>query len=172
MRAAALALLAALAAALSVPLAAAPAAAQVRVTFVAPERYTDAQNRYGSGLSPRVVLAEMRRLFETLGNPVLAPGQTLDIAVLDIDLAGLDQPSFGTGQGVRVVTDITPPRFRLRYALKERGRTVLAAEEVVSDINFLLRANRLSSGQTFFYEREVLRDWFQARFVQRRPPPG
>ncbi len=172
MRAAALGLLAVLAAALSMPFAVSPAAAQVRVTFVAPERYTDAQNRFGSGLSPRVVLAEMRRLFETLGNPVLAPGQTLDIAVLDIDLAGLDQPSFGPAQGVRVVTDITPPRFRLRYALKERGRTVLAAEEAVSDINFLLRANRLSSGQTFFYEREVLRDWFQARFVQRRPPPG
>lgn len=170
MRAAALALLAALAALPS--LAASPAAAQVRVTFVAPERYTDAQNRFGSGPSLRVVLAEMRRLFETLGNPVLAPGQTLDITVLDIDLAGLDQPSFGPAQGVRVVTDITPPRFRLRYALKERGRTVLAAEEAVSDINFLLRANRLSSGQTFFYEREVLRDWFQARFVQRRPPPG
>lgn len=170
MRAAALALLAALAAPLS--LAASPAAAQVRVTFVAPERYTDAQNRFGSGPSLRVVLAEMRRLFETLGDAVLAPGQALDIAVLDIDLAGLDQPSFGAAQGVRVVTDITPPRFRLRYALKERGRTVLAAEETVSDINFLLRATRLSSGQTFFYEREVLRDWFQARFVQRRPPPG
>ena len=170
MRAAGLALLAALAAPLS--LAASPAAAQVRVTFVAPERYTDAQNRFGSGPSLRVVLAEMRRLFETLGNPVLAPGQALDIAVLDIDLAGLDQPSFGAAQGVRVVTDITPPRFRLRYALKERGRTVLAAEETVSDINFLLRATRLSSGQTFFYEREVLRAWFQARFVQRRPPPG
>ncbi|MBB5764543.1 DUF3016 domain-containing protein [Methylorubrum rhodesianum] len=170
MRAAALALLAALAAPLS--LAASPAAAQVRVTFVAPERYTDAQNRFGSGLSLRVVLAEMRRLFETLGDAVLAPGQALDIAVLDIDLAGLDQPSFGAAQGVRVVTDITPPRFRLRYALKERGRTVLTAEETVSDINFLLRATRLSSGQTFFYEREVLRDWFQARFVQRRPPPG
>ncbi len=139
MRVAALGLLAVLAAALSMPLAVSPAAAQVRVTFVAPERYTDAQNRFGSGL---------------------------------IDLAGLDQPSFGAAQGVRVVTDITPPRFRLRYALKERGRTVLTAEEVVSDINFLLRANRLSSGQTFFYEREVLRDWFQARFVQRRPPPG
>jgi hypothetical protein len=170
MRAAGLALLAALAAPLS--LAASPAAAQVRVTFVAPERYTDAQNRFGSGPSLRVVLAEMRRLFETLGDAVLAPGQALDIAVLDIDLAGLDQPSFGAAQGVRLVTDITPPRFRLCYALKERGRTVLAAEETVSDINFLLWATRLSSGQTFFYEREVLRDWFQARFVQRRPPPG
>ncbi len=168
MRGAALVLLTALAA----PLAAAPAAAQVRVSFVAPERYTDADNRFGSGLSLRSVLAEMRRLFETLGNRALAPGQTLDIAVLDIDLAGIDRPNFGAAQGVRVVTDVTPPRFRLRYALKEGGRTVLAADETVTDINFLLNSSRLSSGQAFTHEREVLRDWFQSRIVQRRPPPG
>ncbi|MEH3116580.1 MAG: DUF3016 domain-containing protein [Methylorubrum populi] len=168
MRRAALALLALLLALL----AASPAAAQVRVSFVAPERYTDAENRFGSGLPLRVVLGEMRRLFETLGARYLAPGQTLDVAVLDIDLAGLDRPNFGAAQGLRVVTDITPPRLRLRYALKERGRTVLAAEETVTDINVLLRANRLSSGEPLFYEREVLRDWFQARIVQRRPPRG
>ncbi|CAO4176412.1 DUF3016 domain-containing protein [Methylorubrum populi] len=168
MRPPALALLAALA----VSVIASPATAQVRVTFVAPERYTDADNRFGSGLSLRAVLAEMRRLFESLGQRALAPGQTLDIAVLDIDLAGIDRPSFSMPQGLRVVTDITPPRFRLRYALKERGRTLLAAEETVSDINFLLRANRLSSGQPFFYEREVLRDWFRDRIVERRPPRG
>ncbi|MFF8803005.1 MULTISPECIES: DUF3016 domain-containing protein [unclassified Methylobacterium] len=167
MRASALALLASLAAPIAF---AAPAAAQVRLSFVAPERYTDAENRFGSGLSRRVVLAEMQRLFETLGDRVLAPGQTLDIAVLDIDLAGFDQPSFGPSQGVRVVSDVTPPRFRLRYALKERGRTLLTAEETVTDLNFLLRYARSSSGQSFFYERELLRDWFQARIAERRPP--
>ena len=167
MRASALALLAILAAPIAL---AAPAAAQVRLSFVAPERYTDAENRFGSGLSKRVVLAEMRRLFETLGDRVLAPGQTLDIAVLDIDLAGFDQPSFGPSQGVRVVSDVTPPRFRLRYTLKERGRTLLSAEETVTDLNFLLRYARSSSGQSFYYERELLRDWFQARIAERRPP--
>ena len=167
MRASALALLASLAAPIAF---AAPAAAQVRLSFVAPERYTDAENRFGSGLSRRVVLVEMQRLFETLGDRVLAPGQTLDIAVLDIDLAGFDQPSFGPSQGVRVVSDVTPPRFRLRYALKERGRTLLSAEETVTDLNFLLRYARSSSGQSFYYERELLRDWFQARIAERRPP--
>lgn len=165
MRAAALALLAILAAP-------GPASAQVSVSFVAPERYTDADNRFGSGLSLRVVLGEMRRLFEQLGERSLAPGQSLDIAVLDIDLAGYDRLGANVPYGLRVVSDVAPPRFRLRYALKERGRTVLAAEETVTDINFLLRANRLSSGQPFFYERELLRDWFQARIVRRQPPRG
>ncbi|WP_232630985.1 DUF3016 domain-containing protein [Methylobacterium sp. Leaf118] len=149
-----------------------PALAQVSVRFVEPERYTDAQNRFGSGVSLRVTLAEMRRLFETLGNRVLAPGQSLDIAVLDIDLAGMDQPGANAPFGLRVVNDVTPPRFHLRYALREGRRTVLSAEETVSDLNFLMRYARASSGQTFFYERELLRDWFQARIAERRPPRG
>jgi hypothetical protein len=154
-------------AALAVPL---PALAQVNVRFVAPERYTDAANRFGSGPPLRVTLAEMRRLFESLGNRVLAPGQSLDIDVLDIDLAGFDQPGGNVPFGLRVVNDVTPPRFRLRYALREGRRTVLSAEEAVSDLNFLMRTARSSSGQTFYYERELLRDWFQARIAERRPP--
>ncbi len=160
-------------AALAAPL---PALAQVQanvnVRFVAPERYTDAENRFGSGPPLRVTLAEMRRLFETLGNRVLAPGQSLDIDVLDIDLAGFDQPGGGVPFGLRVVNDVTPPRFRLRYVLREGRRTVLSAEETVSDLNFLMRYARSTSGQTFYYEREVLRDWFQARIAERRPPRG
>ncbi|MFC7663432.1 DUF3016 domain-containing protein [Methylorubrum suomiense] len=149
-----------------------PALAQVQVRFVAPERYTDAENRFGSGLSLRVTLAEMRRLFEGLGNRVLGPGQSLDIDVLDIDLAGFDQPGANVPFGLRVVNDVTLPRFRLAYVLREGRRTLLAAEETVSDLNFLMRYARSSSGQTFYYEREVLRDWFQARIVERRPPRG
>ena len=150
----------------------APALAQVNLRFVAPERYTDAGNRFGSGPPLRVTLAEMRRLFESLGARVLAPGQSLDIDVLDIDLAGFDQPGASVPFGLRVVNDVTPPRFRLRYVLREGRRTVLSAEEAVSDLNFLTRYARSSSGQTFHYERELLRDWFQARIAERRPPRG
>lgn len=156
-----------LAACLLAPL---PAAAQVSVAFAAPERYTDAENRSGSGITLRVTLAEIRRLFTDLGNRVLRPDETLAVTVLDIDLAGLDQPGANFPYGLRVVSDITPPRFRLRYTLKERGRTVLSAEETVTDINFLMRYGRSSSGTTFFYERELIRDWLQARIVRRLPP--
>ncbi len=167
----ALALLAALAAPLpALAEVQGPVQGQVNVRFVAPERYTDAESRFGSGPSLRVTLAEMRRLFETLGARVLAPGQSLDIDVLDIDLAGFDQPGAGVPFGLRVVNDVTPPRFRLRYVLREGRRTVLSAEEAVSDLNFLTRYARSSSGQTFYYERELLRDWFQARIAERRPP--
>ncbi len=96
---------AALLAALAAPL---PACAQVTVRFVAPERYTDAENRFGSGPPLRVTLAEMRRLFENLGGRVLAPGQSLDIDVLDIDLAGFDQP--GPTRRSACASSTTSPR--------------------------------------------------------------
>ncbi|GEP10762.1 DUF3016 domain-containing protein [Methylobacterium gnaphalii] len=132
-----------LAAALLAPL---PAEAQVSVAFVAPERFTDAENRFGSGPTLRVTLAEIRRLFTELGDRVLRPGESLAITVLDIDLAGYERP-VGLPNSPRIVSDVAPPRLRLRYVLKERGRTVLSGEEVVTDINFLTRYARSFSLQ-------------------------
>ena len=154
-------------------LAAAPGARAdeaVSVRFVAPERYTDAGNRFGSGPALRATLGEIERILRDLGRRSLSADEALRIEVLDIDLAGQMLPSPGTGLFVRVVSDVTPPRFRLRTVLTQRGRTVLSAEEAVSDITFLMRARPGQGG--FAYERDLLRDWFQARIVQRRPPPA
>lgn len=157
-----------LAAGLLAPL---PAAAQVSVAFVAPERFTDAESRFGSGPTLRVTLAEIRRLLTEGGDRVLRPGESLAITVLDIDLAGQERP-VGLPTSPRIVSDITPPRLRLRYVLKERGRTVLAGEETLTDINFLSRYARSLSGGSFTYERELIRDWLQARIVRREPARG
>ena len=62
-----------------------PAAAQTSVSFVHPDRYTDAENRWGSGLSLRVTLGEMRWLFTELGNRILQPGQALSLHGFVID---------------------------------------------------------------------------------------
>ena len=159
--------------ALGLSLAATPARAQqVEVRFVAPERYTDAQNRSGSGLTLRVTLAEIQRLFASLGAGVLRPGESLAIEVLDIDLAGLDAPSANVPYGLRIVSDIAPPRLRIRYALKERGRRVASAEETLTDLNFLARYGRSAGGTSFHYERELIRDWLLSRIGSRRPAPS
>lgn len=160
------------AAALGLSLATTPARAQVAVTFVAPERYTDAQNRSGSGLTLRVTLGEIRRLLETLGAGLLRPGESLAVEVLDIDLAGLDTPSANMPYGLRVVSDVTPPRLRIRYALKERGRLVASADETLTALDFLGRHGRGASGTSFHYERELIRDWMLSQIARRRPPPN
>ncbi|WP_132249910.1 DUF3016 domain-containing protein [Methylobacterium segetis] len=141
-----------------------PAAAQVSVRYVAPERFTDAENRIGSGLPLRLTLAEMTRILQDLGRRHLRPGETLDLAILDIDLAGIEQPGFGTAQALRVVRDSSPPRIRLAYTLRRGGRPLAQGEETLTDINFLLTGNARFSGGPLAYERDLLRDWFRRRF--------
>ncbi|AWN49805.1 DUF3016 domain-containing protein [Methylobacterium terrae] len=138
------------------------------LTFVAPERYTDAESRFGSGPTLRTTIGELERIFRDLAARTLRPGQSLAVDVLDVDLAGTDLPGAGP-TAPRLVTDATPPRLRLRYALRERGRVVLAAEETVTDVNFLLRARR-GGASALAYERDILADWFAARIGRREPP--
>lgn len=141
-----------------------PAAAQpVSVRYLTPERFTDAENRLGSGQSLRVTLSEMTRIFEDLGRR-LPPGDSLAVNVLDIDLAGYERPGVGLPQSVRVVQDFTPPRIRLAYSLRRKGRVVAQGEDTVTDINFMQAANPRFSAGGLYYERAVLRDWFARRF--------
>ncbi|MET7247780.1 DUF3016 domain-containing protein [Methylobacterium sp. EM32] len=149
---------------------AASAEAPFALRFVAPERYTDAESRLGSGPTLRATIGGLDRIFRELAGRTLQPGQSLTVDVLDVDLAGTDLPGAGP-TAPRLVTDVTPPRLRLRYALRERGRLVLEAEETVTDINFLLRA-RPGGQSALAYERDILADWFTARIGRREPPRG
>lgn len=140
----------------------------VEIRFIAPDRYVDANNRFGSGLGPEATLAELRRLMEQAASPFLAPGERLVVDVLDVDLAGFPNPGANLLYGLRVVTDATPPSFRLRYTLlNQRGQRIASNEERVSDINFLFGARAAQSG-SFPYERELLREWARRRFANRR----
>ena len=127
---------------------------QVNVRYAAPDRFTDAENRFGSGQPLRVTLAELTRIFTDLGAARLRPDERLDITVLDVDLAGFDRPGFATPTGLRVVTDATPPRIRLAYSLRRGGRVVAQGEDTVTDINFLLTSNpRFSTGGLYYEQR-------------------
>ena len=142
-----------------------PAVAEVGVRYVAPERFTDAEDRWGaSGRSLRTTLAEMTRIFQELGSRRLGPDESLDVTVLDIDLAGYERPGFGTPGGLRVVQDSTPPRIRFAYALRRDRRVVASGEDTATDINFMLTANPRFATGGLYYERAVLRDWFARRF--------
>ena len=105
-------------------LATGPARADVQVRYIAPERFTDAENRFGSGQPLRVTLAELTRIFQDLGNARLRPGERLDVTVTDVDLAGFDRPGFATPTGLRVVTDATPPRIRFASAAASLRRAM------------------------------------------------
>lgn len=142
-------------------------AGTVDVRFVAPEKYTDAS--YSSsvaGESDRAqVLRDIDQHLQRLATRGLAPTDNLKVEVLDIDLAGHFPPLGAGGSEVRVVTDVTGPRIRLRYNLMRDGAaTVSGGEEVLSDLNFMVPSNRYSSGDRLRYEKVLLDRWFEKRF--------
>lgn len=149
-------------------LASAGAQASVRVTFVDPAKYHDEDFR--NAASRKDVIAEFRKFFDRLGERYLKDSQTLRIDVLDADLAGRYEPWQPEFQNVRILRDVTPPRFKLRYTLNQ-GRTVLmSGEETVTDNFYLWNPSARASSERFVYEKDMLRDWFRKRFVRHMAP--
>jgi len=143
------------------------AAATVAVHFIAPENYTEPAFHLGVGgaRSPQNVMFEIDRTLQTLGDRHLPPGQTLSIDVLDIQLAGYTNWSLAYGRGLRIISDAgPPPAFRLRYTLTEGGKTLIASEETVTDLDFLENPAARLSGDPLIYEKILLTNWFRKRF--------
>jgi hypothetical protein len=140
----------------------------VTVTFVDAGHFRDAAFDRERQTDPAVVDG-IRKHLEKLGAKYLAPGEKLDMQILDIDLAGRLEPWHSINGGVRYMRDITWPRMKLRYSLIPEPSGTVSREETLTDLNYL---NHLS-GQYFSndrlrYEKQMLDDWFKARFVDRR----
>ncbi len=143
------------------------ALAGVSVRFVNPDRYTDAGSL--GARSRGATEAEVRTHLQRLGDRLLAPGQSLVIEVLNIDLAGQYEPWRRNFSDVRIMRDVTPPRITLRYVLTERGKRTRSGEEVLTDINYQMNSSARFFGDPYVYEKALLDDWFRRTIASRRP---
>lgn len=148
----------------------AAASAELRLNFVAPEHYWDASlhGGYGARRYERAV-KELDKIFQALAARYLRPGDQLTLDVLDVDLAGEYEPSRYSYE-VRLMTDTTWPRMKLRYVLTRPDTAPVSGDELVSDRNYLTFPNFRSGSETLSYERIMLERWFKARFAA--PKPG
>lgn len=153
-------LAATLIAALAVPSA---SFAGVEVRFVNPERYTDPGSL---SESYDVILNEFRTYLQRLGARFLAPGQDLTIEVLHVTLAGRHER--GNFSDVRVMREATPPSFRLRYVLREKGKAARSGEDHLTDLSYLRNSAPRFSGRRHAHEKDLLDDWFRRNFANRR----
>lgn len=160
-------LLALLSAALLAPLPALlplPAqAGKAEVTYDHPERYTDA----GRGRDAESTRQTLAGHFEELAQARLPAGQQLAIVVTDIDLAGQVPPMVSARHGdVRVLgRNVDWPRITLRYTLRDGERVLAEGSEVVADMSYMAHAGLQPGNGALPYERRMLSDWFERRFV-------
>jgi uncharacterized lipoprotein YbaY len=140
-------------------LSAGAASAAVTVTYDHPENFTDLPF---TPWDREQVLKDLTEHFQKLGK-ALPPGQDLKIDVLDVDLAGREQPSRRAGaQEIRVLHGGADwPHIHLRYSLESDGKVIKSGDEQISDMMYLQHLNRYIEGDTLQYEKQMLDDWFR-----------
>lgn len=144
--------------------------AEVKVRFVHPERFSASAYPNGGGaFSPQNVMSELGRTLRRLGNQYLSPGETLTVDVLNIQLAGYNNWWSFPGNHVRVAGQAgPPPSIELRYVLKASGKAPVAAEETISNVDYLMNPAAPGSSDPLVYEKSLLEVWFRKRFAGRQ----
>jgi hypothetical protein len=144
--------------------------AETVVSFIHPERFTDASLNGGFGPeSEQPALTGIARYLESLGGRYLGSHQSLVIEVTNVDLAGQFEPWRKLAYDVRVMRDIYPPRIALRYKLTEEGQLMAEGEAKIVDINYLANPSVRLVQDPLRYEKAMLSDWFRISLFARRP---
>lgn len=140
-------------------------AVRTTVTFVSPEKFTDASDRFNSDRERNDNLAELRVYLIQHVAPYLATGQKLTIAVTDVDLAGEFEPWCGPRfDDIRIVKDIYPPRIQLTFRLMDAdGQVVKEGKRDLRDMTFLMKLS-LNQDDPLRYEKTLLDDWLREEF--------
>ncbi len=153
-----------LAAAAAALLAASPAqAAGAKVAFPGAEHYADAGD---TAAQRERTQAELAAHLAGLAQRLLPADLTLEVDVLEIDLAGIVEP---TRRGdLRVVRGGADwPRLTLRYSLVKDGQVQLAATERLADLAYTMNLGTRLSSDPLRFEKRLLDDWFRERFAER-----
>jgi hypothetical protein len=148
-----------LSAAIALALWTGPAQAGATVRLKHPEHYLHT--------TPNSV-AGIKAYLELLGAS-LAPGLVLNVAVLDLQMAGnVDE----FRPPLRIMSGVTWPSIRLRYALTEGRKVIASGEERLGSTLYQQDAAARTRDDPLRYEKAMLRDWYDARFRAYRRKAG
>lgn len=109
----------------------------------------------------------VQRLAEHLRDRIgeaLPPGETLDVVITDIDLAGDYEPVGMERRDVRVVRDIYPPRMKLSFVRRGADGQVLdQGGRALSELGFLSLGSG-SAQDPLRFEKRMIDGWVRREF--------
>ena len=143
------------------------ALANVTVTMADPENFTDfyANRAYDRDFIRSEILTHFARKAAAL-----PANQNLKIDILDIDLAGRIEPSQRRLYDIRILRGGADwPHMHLRYTLESNGQLLSGGDEHLSNMAYLHRINKYSTGDSLRFEKQMIDDWFVEKFRVKRP---
>lgn len=142
----------------------AAADAKVRVQFVGDlANYADL-GEYADDREDNV--AALRAVFEGLGARLPA-GYSLDVSVVDVNLAGELEWVRSASRRLRVMRDVGWPMIEMRYTLKSGDRVLREGQERVSDMGYLMSRPMAADFQRLAYEERMLQGWLKGLLASR-----
>lgn len=139
---------------------AAQAAGTVQVSFIQPEKFVDVRD---AAFRAEDNLALLKQHLEQAASPYVGDGQTLNIEVLDVDLAG-EVRRGARPFDLRILKGRADwPRIELRYRLEGPGQAARAGQARVQDVAYLQRLGSLRH-EALSHERRMLDEWFKTEF--------
>ena len=143
-------------------------APRAAVTFVDPDKFTDAADGYrGSDYGRDANLSELKTHIERKANSYVPEGQRLEVTITDVDLAGEIEPWRSPQmQDVRIVKEIYTPRIDLSFKLLDAsGAVVKEGKRQLRDMNYMMNINP-NRNDSRVYEKALLDDWFRSEFTR------
>lgn len=139
-------------------------AGPVQVEFVQPETFTDA----GDGdREANTSLQAIADYLQWLGQRYLPPEQSLEIKVLDVDLAGKVHPTLRWGI-VRVVgKPVDWPRIKLHYRLHADSKTLRSGDASIADMAYSINLGSYTGLDALSAEKRMLKSWFRGQFAKK-----
>jgi len=142
-------------------LASSAAWAEVTVSYVKPEEFTDIDR---SPIDRENTLKNFTDYFKSLEKKLPA-GQSLKIEVLDIDLAGRLYPR-RAGSEIRIMNGGADwPHMHLKYTLEQDGQVLRSGDEQLSNMDYQGRIGAYFDSDPLRYEKQMLDDWFKKTIV-------
>jgi hypothetical protein len=148
----------------------ASAASRVEVTFVDPDKFSDAADASrGSDYGRDGNLDILKEHLERRASRAIGEGQKLVVKITDVDLAGEVEPWRGPRlQDVRIVKEIYPPRIDLSFQLLDSaGAVVKEGTRHLTDMSFLMNVSPIRKDARI-YEENLLDDWIRAEFRSKK----
>ena len=138
---------------------------KVEITWQDPKSYTDVRPSNESRKSFRNrVFKSLDEYFNKLAE-ALPEGQTLEVTVTDLDLAGEVWPTMRAGAfDIRIIDTVYIPRMEFSYQLKEGDKVVKSADVKIKEMAFMNRISRARSSDQFRYEKDMIKHWFDDEF--------
>ena len=139
----------------------------VSVAWADPATFTELKasgNRFESAQGDWLI--QLAKYMRKQADKQLAPGNKLELTIVDIQRAGRYEPWHGLDrQNIRMIREIYPPRMTVKFRETDASGAVVAeGERKLTDMAFMVNSGMINDSDPLRYEKRMIDSWLRRDF--------